>query len=183
MPPKMVFFGDTSPTKAALTPAPEPESYVEKRLGPLELAGAAADAAEDAAARDRLKSYLDTKPPPRVLDPADAEDERPSFRHEVHGIVPGYLGHKPRARDTVGTSVVGFTGAYDHSPHKRPYGQYQGNAPPKLRSVSHEAFRPKESKLVTGPEGKPVMPGYSGFVSKKRETYGASPYSGNGTYD
>eukprot|EP00966_Prymnesium_polylepis_P152790 3529252-Prymnesium_polylepis.1 len=73
MPPKMVFFGDTSPTKAALTPAPEPESYVEKRLGPLELAGAAADAAEDAAARDRLKSYLDTKPPPRVLDPADAE--------------------------------------------------------------------------------------------------------------
>ena len=70
--------------------------------------------------KEHLQARSEALPRHRmVLDPHDQEPERISFRHEVHGIVPGYLGHKPRARDTVGTSVVGFTGAYDHSPEHR----------------------------------------------------------------
>jgi len=135
--------------------------------------------------RDHIESKKASPPKHRsVLDPNDIteDDHKLSFRHEVHGIVPGYSGHKPRARDMVGSTTVGFTMAYDHRPDKRPFGQYTGKVPPSFQSVSHDAFKPRDSKLSTGPEGNPVMPGYSGFVSKKRETYGASPYSGNGTY-
>ena len=109
--------------------------------------------------------------------------EPESYRHEVHGIVPGYKGHMPRARDVVGTSTVGYVGFYDHTPQKRPYGQYHGNSPPPVDSVVHKPFTPAGSKLTHGPtNNKGVLPGYSGHVSMKRETYGASIYAVNGTY-
>jgi len=127
----------------------------------------------------------DTKLQEFRLEPV--EPEPPSFRHEVHGIVPGYKGHMPRARDKVGKTAVGLTDALDKGPERtkeqRPYGMFHGNEPPADRSVSHDAYSPMKSKLVVGPSGDGVMPGYSGHVSKARETYGASIYSGNGEYD
>ena len=38
----------------------------------------------------------------------------------------------------------------------RPYGQYQGNSPPKMQSIMRDPFKPRDSKLLSGPEGKPL---------------------------
>jgi hypothetical protein len=127
------------------------------------------DPKEVAEAKAFIARDLTTKLKPMYLE--KLEPEKPSFRHEVGGIIPGYKGHMPRAREMVGKPTHGFTGYYDSSPEKRPYGQFSGAAP-KAQSFAHSPTKPTDTKLNHGPEQKMgVLPGYSGHISKKREMY------------
>ena len=60
----------------------------------------AAHAAEFEYARNRIMPMFEPK-------------ELPGFRHEVSGILPGYAGHIPRAKDLPGESAHG---AVEHHP-------------------------------------------------------------------
>jgi len=178
---------------ASLAPAPAEEGLYETwgndichHYTPVgELVGEEANRIEDLNAKNRLKEYIEKRATHRdmakhrYLDPTEPSSlisQKSSYRHQVAGIVPGYTGYKPRDAFVVGHSSSGFTGAYDQNPRVRAYGQYKGDVPPAEQSLAKDPVVPQKAKLVLGPQQTPVMPGCSTFVSKRRETYGASPF-------
>ena len=128
-----------------------------------------AHAAEFEAARQRI---MPTFEPP----------ELPGFRHEVSGILPGYAGHIPRAKDLPGESAHGAVQTHPEYPigmpgeardiTQRSVGFRQGHPDvvpdPKK---NHWAEMPAYKQFTGG-----LVPGYTGFKPHAKDSAGASDY-------
>lgn len=111
-----------------------------------------------------------------------------SYRQEVNGIVPGYKGHVPRARDKVGGSAVGTVPLTSRGSDERGQSSLAtrragggmtrraASAPRERQSVSRRPFAADESKLQDA-FGQGTVPGYLGHVRGVRAVYGASTHS------
>jgi len=96
-------------------------------------------------------------------------------RDKSGGVLPGYSGHVPRARDTFGaTAVGGLSPDINIGKHKK-MGPMVGHAP-------DEVVLGREPAESTYPEYKDkkggVMPGYAGFRPGSRECHGSSAFGG-----
>jgi len=109
------------------------------------------------------------------------------YKNEVNGVMAGYSGHVPRARDKVGACPLGGVPgrpAAQNMSKLDPKGlvqsskQVQGVPEPLLyRSEGHD---PQTKSIFTKPKNpvgnKGVMPGYAGHVHRARYTVGLSPF-------
>ena len=99
---------------------------------------------------------------------------------EVNGIIPGYGGHIPAARDEVGMSAVGnvpLYGAKAQSPMGHPSlggGIIGGKVRFEGMTAGMTDNRKEYKDVSTG-----VLPGYAGFVPAARDKYGGT-YRGGG---
>jgi len=106
-----------------------------------------------------------------------------TYTKESRGVVPGYQGHVPRARDTFGSTAVGGLSPDMHiGAHKKmgvmsgheqqAYGSKRVEGPlgaGELNSAEYTSF--SEKKIG-------VMPGYAGFRPGSRDHYGDSAFGG-----
>lgn len=102
------------------------------------------------------------------------------YKQEVNGIIPGYGGHIPAARDEVGMSAVGnvpLYGAKAQSPMGHPSlggGIIGGKVRFEGMTAGMTDNRKEYKDVSTG-----VLPGYAGFVPAARDKYGGT-YRGGG---
>jgi len=111
------------------------------------------------------------------------EDTPESFRRKRNGILPGYAGHLPNARDKIGASPIGGVPVWTEE--GVTLGQpvrYTTKQEPPREQVSfmskdlekrHVIQRKDYTERVNG-----IVPGYAGFVPGANHTYGASPFGG-----
>ena len=106
-----------------------------------------------------------------------------AHKYSSGGVVPGYAGHVPKARDTFGSTAVGglspdiHVGTHKHmgpmaGHESQAYGSKQGQGPlgaGPLSDPKYAAFSEKK----TG-----VMPGYAGFRPGARDHYGDAAFGG-----
>jgi len=130
-----------------------------------------------------------TKPSDATQIPfmAMVPEKKADYHNEVNGIMIGYQGHVPRARDKVGSCPLGSVPGRPAAPNRArndPKGLKQttkavqgSDEPPLYISEAHD---PQGKKVFTkprnphGPIG--VMPGYAGHVHRARYTVGLSNY-------
>lgn len=113
--------------------------------------------------------------------------EKPNYQGEVNGIMIGYQGHVPRARDKVGScplgGVPGRPGAQSKSPID-PKGLVQSsnsvNGAREPTLYVSEAHDPQTKASFVKPKNpvgnRGVMPGYAGHVHRARYTVGQSTF-------
>ena len=113
--------------------------------------------------------------------------EKPDQKGSVNGIMVGYQGHVPRARDKVGACPLGDVPGRPAAPNvsvSDPKGLVQtSKAPsgaPEPLLYRSEAHDPQTKSIFTKPKNpvgnKGVMPGYAGHVHRARYTVGLSPF-------
>ena len=106
-----------------------------------------------------------------------------TFKSAVKGIVPGYSGHVPRARDMYGTATTGGitpergwkrnerTGQMLETTNRGPMGD---------RAVADgpegAASRPHAFTRVHNRVSDEIKPGYAGHIPAARDTFGTSPF-------
>lgn len=117
------------------------------------------------------------------------------YRESSRGVVPGYQGHVPRARDTYGTSAVGGLAPEPHVGAHKKLGPMTGHDNGSARLIGPNnpgtTWNPMESTgRVLGwedaetvfPEYKDkkqgVMPGYAGFRPGSRDHHNHSAFGG-----
>lgn len=96
------------------------------------------------------------------LKGAAVEPVYDNFSTRVGGIMPGYGGFRPGARDESGFATVGGINRFGAS-YNRP-------EPTEAQTATLHA----KPQYVGAAKG--VLPGYTGYVSKAKETYGISHY-------
>jgi len=90
------------------------------------------------------------------------------YKDQVLGIVPGYAGHVPRARDKYAGSAHGGI-APEFGPHIA-IGPQQGHVRPE------DVIPPVFDQYVQ--DGKGVMPGYTGFRPESKHVHNVSAFGG-----
>ena len=80
-----------------------------------------------------------------------------NYKQKVQGVMPGYGGFRPGARDECGAATFGGI---------KRFGQGQNRG-------AHEAPKPDFVPQVRG-----VLPGYTGYVPTSKNTHGVSHYGG-----
>ena len=97
------------------------------------------------------------------------------YRDVSRGVVPGYQGHVPRARDAFGTSAVGGLAPDINVGTHKHLGAMTGHSPGDvvLGREPPDAVFPEYQDKKRG-----VMPGYAGFRPGSRECHGLSAYGG-----
>ena len=106
----------------------------------------------------------------------DASAYPDAYRNESRGVVPGYSGHVPKARDTFGSSAVGGLAPEAHVGVHKKLGPQLGHA----EKVPWEKDYDWESQVYNGFAEKKtgVMPGYAGFRPGARDVDGVSAFGG-----
>lgn len=99
-----------------------------------------------------------------------------AHKHESRGVVPGYSGHVPRARDTFGSSAVGGLAPEAHTGIHKKMGPMTGHS----EQVPWEKNYDWETQVYNGFAEKKtgVMPGYAGFRPGARDVDGIAAYGG-----
>lgn len=99
-----------------------------------------------------------------------------AYRNEAKGVVPGYAGHVPKARDTFGSSAVGGLAPEPHVGAHKKLGAMTGHAQP----VPWEKNYDWETQVYNSFSEKKtgVMPGYAGFRPGARDVDGIAAYGG-----
>jgi len=100
------------------------------------------------------------------------------YKEEVNGIIPGYAGHIPAARDEVGMTAFGNmpVEAMAQSPIGQPGlggGIIGGKKRFEGKTSDTTSDLPEYRDIVGG-----VLPGYSGFVPAARDKFGATTSGG-----
>ena len=92
------------------------------------------------------------------------------------GVVPGYAGHVPRARDTFGSTSVGGLAPEPHVGAHKKMGAMAGHAEP----VPWEKDYDWETQVYNGFSGTKngVIPGYAGFRPGARDVDGVAAFGG-----
>ena len=105
------------------------------------------------------------------------------FKTAVRGIVPGYAGHVPRARDMYGSPAVGGitpergwkrnerTGQMLEATNRGPMGDRVYAAGPEGAASRPHAYSRRHNRVSDE-----VKPGFSGHVPNARDTFGTSHY-------
>ena len=106
----------------------------------------------------------------------DASQYPDAHRTVSKGVVPGYAGHVPRARDTFGSTAVGGLSPEPHTGVHKKMGAMQGHA----EQVPWEKDYDWETQVYNGFSEKKtgVMPGYAGFCPGARDVDGVAAYGG-----
>lgn len=111
------------------------------------------------------------------------------FKTAVRGIVPGYAGHVPRARDMYGTPAVGGitpergwkrnerTGQMLEQTNLGPMGDRAYAAGPEGAASRPHAYSRRHNRVSDE-----VKPGFSGHVPNARDTFGTSHYRDSFTH-
>lgn len=130
-----------------------------------------------------MSKYSEFKPVVSVATPLSMMQSHPdatayadAYRAQANGVVPGYSGHVPRARDTFGSSAVGGLAPEAHAGQHKKMGPMKGHAEP----VPWEKDYDWETQVYnTFSEKKTgVMPGYAGFRPGARDVDGVAAYGG-----
>ena len=121
-------------------------------------------------ATDMTHSLKEIRPEPLKEQPLayrrdTPREDQPSYRAERNGIMAGYGGHVPRARDKIAGSAVGLVPHSGHSPQLGLPTTKVDSTPPSL-----EAYKEK----VGG-----IIPGYAGFVPGSNFKCGESTSKGD----
>ena len=111
------------------------------------------------------------------------------FKTAVRGIVPGYAGHVPRARDMYGTPAVGGitpergwkrnerTGQMLEQTNLGPMGDRAYAAGPEGAASRLHAYSRRHNRVSDE-----VKPGFKGHVPNARDTFGTSHYRDSFTH-
>eukprot|EP00966_Prymnesium_polylepis_P322898 7379128-Prymnesium_polylepis.1 len=117
-------------------------------------------------------------------------DDLDSFRNQVGGIIPGYSGHRPGARDKYGGAAVGNVQPFggpprQGSPARQPPPRVQarpGSSSAPLRYFSPESTKwgnndshPREVRQYKE-EVRGIVPGYAGHIPTARDEVGQTAY-------
>ena len=137
-----------------------------------------------------MSKYSEFKPIVSAATPLSMMQSHPdqsaypdAHKYSSGGVVPGYQGHVPRARDTFGSTATGGLAPDIHvGAHKQMgcmtghesqgYGQKHSAGPlgaGPLSDSKYAAFSEKKSG---------VMPGYAGFRPGARDHYASQAYGG-----
>ena len=130
-----------------------------------------------------MSKFSDFKPIVSTLTPMsmmqlhpDATEYPDAHRNAARGVVPGYSGHVPRARDTFGSSAVGGLAPEPNVGAHKKLGPMAGHA----EAVPWEKDYDWETQVYKGYSEKKtgVMPGYAGFRPGARDVDGIAAYGG-----
>ena len=130
-----------------------------------------------------MDKYSDFKPIVSTTTPLSMMQSHPdataypdAYRNVSKGVVPGYSGHVPRARDTFGSSAVGGLAPTPHVGAHKALGAMKGHAEP----VPWEKDYDWETQVYNSFSEKKtgVMPGYAGFRPGARDVDGVAAYGG-----
>jgi len=138
-----------------------------------------------------LMKYSEFEPPGqhislgRSMGPSgDPKCEIPDYAPEANGIIPGYAGHIPRARDKYGGAAHGGCGLPTHGVHKHLGPQIAHDKSEALGNrygsdglpLPPNAVEPVFDNFKTSVQG--VMPGYGGFRPGARDECGFATVGG-----
>jgi len=128
-----------------------------------------------------MSKYSEFKPIVSAKTPLSMMQSHPdssaypdAHRNESRGVVPGYAGHVPKARDTFGSSAVGGLAPEAHIGTHKKMGPMTGHAEP----VPWEANYDWETQVYNQFSEKKtgVMPGYAGFRPGARDVDGVAAF-------
>ncbi|KAL1495928.1 hypothetical protein AB1Y20_014570 [Prymnesium parvum] len=109
----------------------------------------------------------------------DTSEVERQYRKEVNGIIPGYTGHVPAARDEYGYSTYGNLPAEPkaQSPVGNPNlgGGIIGGVV-RGQGVTADVTTGAPEYRKVNPRG--ILPGYKGFVPGARDKYGGTTFGG-----
>lgn len=120
-----------------------------------------------------FKPIVSAKTPVSMMqNSAEATDP---YREQSRGVVPGYQGHVPRARDTFGTTAVGGLAPEAHVGTHKKMGVMSGHDRTQrvLGWEDPETVFPEYKEKKSG-----VMPGYAGFRPGSRDHHAQSAFGG-----
>lgn len=123
------------------------------------------------------KPLVGPKTPLSMMQSHPDESQYPdSHKFSSKGVVPGYQGHVPNARDTFGSSAMGGLAPEPHVGSHKKMGAMSGHAEP----VPWEANYDWETQVYNNFSEKKVgvMPGYAGFRPGARDVDGFAAYGG-----
>lgn len=125
-----------------------------------------------------FKPIVSAKTPLSMMQqhPGDVTEKDDHHRNHSRGVIPGYQGHVPRARDTFGVTAVGGLAPDAHiGSHKKmgPMSGHEGKVPWE-EGYSYEA----ETFGQFSEKKRGVMPGYAGFRPGARDVDGPSAFGG-----
>jgi hypothetical protein len=128
---------------------------------------------------DRPSKFSDFKPiqsakTPLSMMQSGSERHNPYFE-QSRGVIPGYQGHVPRARDTFGVTAIGGLAPDIHVGAHKPMGPMSGHDPTE-RVLGREDVDPTYPEYKDKKGG--VMPGYAGFRPGARELHGTAAFGG-----
>lgn len=106
-----------------------------------------------------------------------------SFRERVGGVLPGYSGHRPGARDVHHKMAFGGTPTFNHPESRRPPGQGMNldNRPTTAFQEVARGWKVPDETLSTDRFRETVggvVAGYTGHVPNTRTHYGSSHVGG-----
>jgi len=102
----------------------------------------------------------------------DAEAYPDAHRNQSRGVVPGYAGHVPKARDTFGSSAVGGLAPEPHVGAHKKLGPMMGHAEPVPWEKNYDWETQVYNQFSEKKTG--VMPGYAGFRPGARDVDGVA---------
>ena len=111
-----------------------------------------------------------------ILYHPDESQYPDSHKFSSKGVVPGYQGHVPKARDTFGSSAMGGLAPEPHIGSHKKMGAMAGHAEP----VPWEKDYDWETQVYNGFSGTKngVIPGYAGFRPGARDVDGVAAFGG-----
>lgn len=130
-----------------------------------------------------MSKYSEFKPVVSAKTPLSMMQSHPdssaypdAHKNTSRGVVPGYAGHVPKARDTFGSSAMGGLAPETHVGAHQKLGAMTGHAEP----VPWEKNYDWETQVYNGFAEKKigVLPGYAGFRPGARDVDGYAAFGG-----
>lgn len=109
-------------------------------------------------------------PVPMSVDPSTGGEIRGQgdYKDEVNGVVPGYSGHMPRARDKYAGSA--------HGGIANPYTPPDAKGPQKGCVRAEDVIPSTFASYIQNVQG--VMPGYTGYRPKAHDVFNVTAFGG-----
>jgi len=125
-----------------------------------------------------FKPIVSLKTPLSMMQqhPGDVTEEDDHHRNHSRGVIPGYQGHVPRARDTFGVTAVGGLAPESNTGKHKKLGAMSGHAEPVPWEKNYDWETQVYNKFSEKKTG--VMPGYAGFRPGARDVDGFAAFGG-----
>ena len=106
-------------------------------------------------------------PLPMSVDPSTAAED-PDYKDSVNGVLPGYSGHMPRARDKYAGSA--------HGGLANPYTPPDAKGPQKGCTRPEDVIPSTFESYLNNVQG--VVPGYTGYRPKAHDVFNVTAFGG-----
>ena len=124
-----------------------------------------------------FKPVISAKTPHSMMQSHPDQSAYPdAYKYSSRGVVPGYAGHVPKARDTFGSTAVGGLAPDPNVGAHKKMGAMSGHA----EAMPWEKDYDWETQVYNGYATKKtgVMPGYAGFRPGARDVDGTAAFGG-----